>query len=69
MAVAQRAAAVDEKANDDGVCTLEVHTDRGQDLREPLAKKLVEKGWGVRRLELRRARLEEVYMNVVFQRG
>jgi ABC-2 type transport system ATP-binding protein len=60
---------VQETANADGVCTFDVHTDRGQDLREPLAKKLVEKGWGVRRLDLRRAKLEEVYMNVVFQRG
>ena len=61
--------AVDETGHADGIGTFDVHTDRGQDLREQLAKKLVEKGWGVRRLELRRARLEEVYMNVVFQRG
>ena len=60
---------VDQTFADDGVCAFDVRTTHGHDLREQLAKKLVEKGWGVRRLELRRAKLEEVYMKAVFRRG
>ncbi len=56
-------------ASDDGAVTFEVRTDHGKDLREQLAKKLVEKGYGVRRLELRREKLEDTFMRVVFQRG
>ena len=56
-------------ASDDGAVTFEVRTDHGKDLREQLAKKLVEKGYGVRRLELRREKLEDTFLRVVFQRG
>jgi ABC-2 type transport system ATP-binding protein len=54
---------------EDGVCSFDLRTRHGGDLREQLARKLVEHGWGIRRLDLRRETLEEVYMNVVFQRG
>ncbi len=58
-----------EEGSDDGAVRFEVRTEHGRDLREQLAKKLVEKGWGVRRLELRREKLEDTFMRVVFQRG
>jgi ABC-2 type transport system ATP-binding protein len=61
--------AVDPKTMTDGVCAFDVRTTHGHDLREQLAKKLVEKGWGVRRLELRRAKLADVYMEAVFRRS
>jgi ABC-2 type transport system ATP-binding protein len=38
------------------------------DLRETLARKLMDKGWGIRRLELRREKLEDTFMRVAYQR-
>jgi ABC-2 type transport system ATP-binding protein len=55
--------------HDDGAVTFDVRTAHGHDLREELAKALVQKGWGVRRLELRREKLEDTFTRVVFQRG
>jgi ABC-2 type transport system ATP-binding protein len=55
-------------AGHDGAHEFEVRTD-GHDLREPLTAALVGKGYGVRRLELRREKLEDTFMRVVFQRG
>lgn len=55
-------------AVDDGFSGFEVHT-AGQDLREPLAKALIQHGWGVRRLDLRQEKLEDVFMKVAFRRG
>lgn len=60
---------VDEVADSHGVCTFELKTTHDDDIREPLAKKIIEKGWGLRRVDLRRAKLEELYMKTVFQRG
>ena len=54
---------------EDGVYGYTVRTTDGADLREPLAAALVGKGYGVRRLELRREKLEDVFMKVAFQRG
>jgi ABC-2 type transport system ATP-binding protein len=53
----------------DGFGRFELKTHHGQDVREPLAKALVEKGYGVRRLDLRREKLEDTFMRVAFQRG
>jgi ABC-2 type transport system ATP-binding protein len=39
------------------------------DPRESLAKRAIEQGWGVRRLELRREKLEDTFMRVAYQRG
>ncbi len=41
--------------------------DAPAELLEPLAKKVIEKGWLIRRLDLRRQRLEDLYMNVVLR--
>ena len=60
---------VKHMATDDGFCRFEVRTTDGRDLREALSKKLMEQGLGVRGLELRRERLEDTFMRVVFQRG
>jgi ABC-2 type transport system ATP-binding protein len=45
----------------------EVETVNHADLREALAKRVVEKGWAVRRLDLRRQKLEDLYMSVVLR--
>jgi len=54
---------------DEGFTTFEIRTAHGEDPRERVAKKMTEKGYGVRRLEIRREKLEDTYMRVVFQRG
>ncbi|MCZ2340734.1 MAG: ABC transporter ATP-binding protein [Bacteroidales bacterium] len=54
---------------DDHFHRYEIQTTDGADLREPLAKVLVTKGFGIRQLELRRETLEDVFMKVAFQRG
>ena len=47
----------------------EVRTAGGDDLREPLTKRLVEQGLGVRRVDVRREKLEDTFMRVVFRRN
>jgi ABC-2 type transport system ATP-binding protein len=47
---------------EDGVAAFQVRTAAGKDVREGLARKLFEKGFPVRRLELRREKLEDIYM-------
>jgi ABC-2 type transport system ATP-binding protein len=51
----------------DGVTAFDVKTKTRQDFREGLASRLTAKGWGVRRLDLKRASLEEVYTQVVLR--
>jgi ABC-2 type transport system ATP-binding protein len=51
----------------DGVTAFELKAKNRQDLRESLAARLTAKGWGVRRLDLKRASLEEQYMQVVLR--
>ncbi|MBX9626246.1 MAG: ABC transporter ATP-binding protein [Gemmataceae bacterium] len=45
----------------------DIRTRDRKDLREALAGRLAAKGWGVRRLDLKRASLEEVYTSVVLR--
>jgi ABC-2 type transport system ATP-binding protein len=52
----------------DGAGRFELTVHHGQDIREPLNQKLVERGWGVRRLDLRREKLEDTFLRVIFQR-
>jgi ABC-2 type transport system ATP-binding protein len=47
----------------------EVETTNNVDLRETLAKRVIEKGWSIRRLDLRRQKLEDLYMSVVLRDG
>ena len=49
----------------DGVAEYELATVGGQDLREPLTQKLVEHRWGVRRVEVRRVKVEDIFSRVV----
>lgn len=50
---------------DDGFSGFEVSAVNGVDLREPLAKRIAEKGWGLRRIDLRRETLEDTFMKVM----
>src|SRR5262245_2050183 len=56
------------RALDDGVTLFEIEQERGQDLREPLGQKVFEKGYPIRRLDLRRKNLEALYTDVVLSR-
>ena len=47
--------------------SFEIETVNNADLREVLAKRVVEKGWALRRLDLRRQQLEDLYMSVVLR--
>ncbi|HJZ92914.1 MAG TPA: ATP-binding cassette domain-containing protein [Gemmataceae bacterium] len=53
---------------DDGVTGFEIEQEKGKDLREALGKRVIEKGWSVRRLDLRRKNLEALYTDVVLSR-
>jgi ABC-2 type transport system ATP-binding protein len=60
---------VDAKGGGDGVAAFEVRTVSGKDLREHLTKRLVERNWGVRKVDLRRETLEDTFMKVVVRGG
>lgn len=45
----------------------DIRTKDRKDLREALAARLADKGWGIRRLDLKRASLEDVYTSVVLR--
>jgi ABC-2 type transport system ATP-binding protein len=63
-------AAVVAKPTDHDVTPFEIRTrDRHKDLREELAKRVVGKGWGVRRLDLRRESLEDLFTKVVLRQA
>ena len=54
---------------DDGVGRFVLTAADAAGLREPLNKKLVDQGWGVRRLDIERPKLEDTFLKVAFQRG
>lgn len=49
------------------VTSFEVEIGNRIELRENLGRKVIERGWNLRRLDLRRQRLEDLYMNVVLR--
>ncbi|HJT79343.1 MAG TPA: ATP-binding cassette domain-containing protein [Gemmataceae bacterium] len=51
----------------DGLALYEVRTRGAQDLREALSRRIAEKGWPIRRLDLSRRRLEDRFMEVLRQ--
>lgn len=53
----------------DGWAAVSVQSRPDADVREAVSRKAFEKGWGVRRLELKRERLEDTFMKVAYQRG
>ncbi len=60
---------VRDGAADDGWTTYELDLGHDRDPREQIAKRMAEKGWGLRRLELRRERLEDTFMKVAYSRA
>ncbi len=60
---------VRDGAADDGWTTYELQLGHDKDPREQVARKMAEKGWGLRRLEMRRERLEDTFMKVAYQRA
>jgi ABC-2 type transport system ATP-binding protein len=52
---------------DANTATYEIHAQ--EDLREVVAAKLISGGFGIRRLELRREKLEDTFMRVAYKRG
>ena len=54
-------------ASDGDLSLFEIETVNNADLREPLAKSVMNKGWSIRRLDLRRQKLEDLYMSVVLR--
>ena len=60
---------VRDGAADDGWTTYELQLGHDKDPREQVARKMAEKGWGLRRLEMRRERLEDTVMKVAYQRA
>jgi gliding motility-associated transport system ATP-binding protein len=51
----------------DGVTAFEVKPRKGQDAREAIFQKVAKGGWTLRRLELRRKRLEDYFVEVVMR--
>ncbi len=58
---------VQSRPLDADLTQFEIETVRGMDLREALVKKVLERGWSIRRLDLQRHKLEDLYMNVVLR--
>ena len=50
---------------DDGVTPYEVTPKRDEDLREAIFQRVVKNGWSIRRLDLRRRKLEDHFVNLV----
>ena len=49
----------------DGLTNFEVRTDYNRDLREAISQRLAKNGWPLRRLDLRRRKLEDHFVDVV----
>jgi ABC-2 type transport system ATP-binding protein len=49
----------------DGVVGLEIRTARNQDLRELVSQRVAKNGWTIRRLDLRRRKLEDRFLEVL----
>jgi ABC-2 type transport system ATP-binding protein len=54
---------------DGDYATFEIHGTDGADLRETLAERVVQNGWSLRRLDLRRATLEDRFIQAVTQQA
>ena len=51
----------------DGLNSFEVYTHHEKDLRETLAQRVMKNGWNLRRLDLRRRKLEDHFIDVVMR--
>jgi hypothetical protein len=56
------------RADENNIVSWEVDTLDGQDLREPITKKLIEQGFGVRRVDILKHTLQEMFTNLVLRR-
>ncbi|HEV3259226.1 MAG TPA: ATP-binding cassette domain-containing protein [Gemmataceae bacterium] len=59
---------VTAQALDDGLTSFEIHTQHNQDLREVISQRMAKNGWPIRRLDLRRPKLEDLFVDVVVRR-
>ena len=58
---------VEARPADGELTTFEIATRGGRDLREELARRLSARGWGIRRLDVRRVSLEALFTGVVMR--
>jgi ABC-2 type transport system ATP-binding protein len=58
-------AQVAENQADDGVAGFTIHTKDNADLREPISKAIVAKGWSIRRLDRKRGSLDDAFFDVL----
>ncbi len=56
---------VTSSGSDDGVASFEVRTEGEADLREELAVRVIQNGWALRMIDLRRSSLEERFVRAV----
>jgi ABC-2 type transport system ATP-binding protein len=61
-------ASVTAKPVDGELSAFEIHTKGGKDLREELARRISARGWGIRKLDVRRVSLEALFTGVVLRR-
>jgi ABC-2 type transport system ATP-binding protein len=54
---------------EDGVNAFEILTDHNRDLRETISQRMARNGWALRRLDLRRRKLEDHFIDVVVRGG
>jgi ABC-2 type transport system ATP-binding protein len=52
----------------DGLCGFEIRTDGDRDLRELISQRVAKNGWPIRRLDLRRRKLEDLFIDVIMNR-
>lgn len=62
-------ASVEPHPGEDGLTAFEIRTKDRKDQREQLAGRVLAKGWGIRRLDLKKARLIDVYTSVVMPKA
>jgi ABC-2 type transport system ATP-binding protein len=58
-------ASVQGRQLEEGLSTYEIRTSDDEDVREPLAQAIQQKGWPVRRLERKRRRVEDAFFDVL----
>jgi ABC-2 type transport system ATP-binding protein len=59
---------VSSKALENGLAAYEIRTGQNRDLREAISQRLAKNGWPIRRLDLRRRKLEDHFVDVVMRR-
>jgi ABC-2 type transport system ATP-binding protein len=62
-------AAVSVQSLGDSLSSFEVRTHHNQDLREALSQRVAKNGWAIRRLDLRRRKLEDHFIEVVMRQS